>query len=146
MPSIIWTKCWMHICWILIYLNDYKLVMRRLDFDVDLNIFSRTVSLWRVRLFCGVSLRPLLLAQCLSFMIMSLVNTQYLPCHIDHETNPSGPWSQATNGKILEELSWNSKWSLGMGLEKKSQVLRALRVSFRLAEHSGNTYKHVLSN
>lgn len=126
--------------------DDLFEVIYRLDFDVALSIFARTNFVWRVRLLCGVSLRPLLLAFCISFMIMSLVNTQHLPCCIDHETNPSGPWSQATNGKIFEELSWNLKWFLGMGLEKKSQVLRALGVSFRLAVHSGNTYKHVLSN
>lgn len=67
-----------------------------------------------MRLLCGVSGRPLLLAFCVSLMIMSLVNTQRLPCHIDHETNPSGPWSQATNGKNfgrteleLKMVSWH---------------------------------------
>lgn len=108
--------------------------------------FSRTIFLWSVRLLCRASLKLLLLAFCVSLMIISLVITYHLPCCVDHKTNPSGRWSQATNGKLSEELSWNSKWSLGMSLEKKSQVLRALRVSFCPVVHSGNTYKHVLSN
>lgn len=82
---------------------------------------------------------PLLL---LSYLLIH----RHLQCRRHHETNPSGSWSQATNGMILEVLSWNLKWSLGLGSEKKSQVLRALGVSFCLAVHSGNTYKHVLSN
>lgn len=74
-----------------------------------------------------------------SLMIMPLVNTQYLPCRIDYKKNTRGSWSQAANGRILEELSWNSKWVLGMSREKKSQLLRALGASLRLAERSGNT-------
>lgn len=101
--------------------------------------FSRTIFLWSVRVLCEPSLRLLLLFFCVSLMIMSLIITYHLPCRIDHKTNPSGQWSEATNGKLSEELSWNSKWSLGMGLQKKSQVLRALRVSFCPAVHSGNT-------
>lgn len=51
-----------------------------------------------------------------------------LPYHQNHETNPSGLQPQATNGKILEGLSWNrKKGSLGMSLGEEITSLTSPR-------------------
>lgn len=47
-----------------------------------------------------------------------------LPYYMDHKENPIASWSQATNSNILVGLGWNWKGSLGIRLEKKSQVYK----------------------
>lgn len=94
------------------YSNDCTLFFKVSDLDFDM--FSRTNSSpkeWG----CDVAHNPQLMCR-------------LLPYHQNHETNPSGLQPQATNGKILEGLSWNGKkGSLGMSLGEEITSLTSPR-------------------
>lgn len=116
--------------------------------DLDFDMFSGTNSPLKneVVMWC-FNPASITGCPCGSYSHNPQLMRRLLPYHQNHETNPSGLQPQATNGKILEGLSWNWKkrvsWHVTWRRNHESYEPSGCHFSRRL--HSGNTYKHVLS-